>query len=105
MTSPDRLDAIADDLEKVASVIATARRLIDDARSVELGVLDSKMKAVCLAVLALPRDEGRLFLPALEAMMTSLDALEAALRAHAGPPADPRGAYQAYGRLGPPPPP
>ncbi|GEO80301.1 hypothetical protein [Pararhodospirillum oryzae] len=105
MTFSAALPALADDLERIASVIATARRLIDEARAVDLAVLETKIGAVCHAVSALPRDEARLFLPTLEALVLDLDSLEAALRAH--PPTGParaQTAERAYRRLPAPPP-
>ncbi len=102
-------DGISLELEKIASVVATARRLINDKRAVDLSALQTKAAVVCQAVIALPREQGRTFLPALEQLMESLDALEADLRHHFAPlldaadaanhtPAGARNAAAAYGR-------
>ncbi|MBK1665679.1 hypothetical protein CKO38_14075 [Rhodospirillum rubrum] len=73
-------DDLASDLEKTASVVATALRLVNDGRAVDLAALEGKVAVLCKAITALPRDQGRRFLDPLESLIRGLDLLEEALR-------------------------
>jgi hypothetical protein len=64
---------------KVESLIATAIRLLEDGRIVNLAALQGRTKQVCDAALALPRAESRTLVPAMEALLTALDTLAAKL--------------------------
>jgi hypothetical protein len=71
-------------LEQVLSLIATAERLLAEGQGVNIARLDRRVAAVCEAVAALPRVEGRRFAPALDHLLGGLDRLEAATqRSHA----------------------
>lgn len=71
-------------LEQVLSLIATAERLLAEGQGVNVARLDRRVAAICEAVAALPRAEGRRFAPALDRLLGGLDRLEAATqRAHA----------------------
>jgi hypothetical protein len=83
--APGSPGTIALDLKKVTSLIATAKRLVEEDRAVDLGALEGKVATLCAAAAALPRDRARPFLPALESLITGLDELEAALRARFAP--------------------
>src|SRR4051812_27971532 len=78
-SSPTHTETIKTDLVKVESLIATAIRLLDDGRIVSLSALQGRTKQVCNAALALPRDDSRALVPAMEALLTALDTLTAKL--------------------------
>lgn len=71
--------SIEGELVKIESLIATAVRLLDEGRVVELSALQERTKRVCDAALALPRAESRPLLPAMETLLAALDALTANL--------------------------
>jgi hypothetical protein len=100
------LDSIRLELDKAASVVATAGRLSAQGRTVDLTALEAKVAGACRAIGTLPRDEARTLLPTLEALLSGLDALEGELKTHfaagmgaasSGTAAPPRAAA-AYGR-------
>lgn len=103
--SSDRLNDIRLDIEKASSVVATGRRLVAQGRTLDLSALETKVAAACAAIGALPKDDARDLLPALEALLGSLDQLEEDLKsqyaAHLGgaQPADPTRAAAVYRRL------
>ncbi len=68
-------EAIQAELLKIESLIATAVRLLDEGRVVELSALQERTKKICDAALALSREESRPLIPAMEALLTALDAL------------------------------
>ena len=78
---------LAGEIAKLASLIATARRLLAGGTGVELSALEEKVAALCAALTALPPDEARPLVPALERLLGSLDRLREDLDSH-------------YGRLG-----
>jgi hypothetical protein len=82
---PRNTDTISVELEKVSSLIATARRLVGEDRGVDLSALEGKVSALCKAVTDLPRQDGRPFIPSLKSLITGLDDLEAALHDRFGP--------------------
>lgn len=73
------IEAIGAELNKIESLIATAVRLLDEGRVVELSALQERTKRVCDAALALPREDSRPLIPALESLLGGLDALTANL--------------------------
>jgi hypothetical protein len=72
--------ALKDELLKIESLIATAVRLLDEGRVVDLAALEQRTKRACDAALALPREESRPLIPAMEALLAALDALTANLQ-------------------------
>jgi len=77
-------EAIQAELLKIESLIATAVRLLDEGRVVELSALQERTKRVCDAALALSREQNRALIPALEALLNALDALTANLNRRFG---------------------
>ncbi len=69
------LDLINAEMLKIETLIATAVRLLDEGRVVELSALQERTKRVCDTALALPREDSRPLVPAMEALLGSLDAL------------------------------
>jgi hypothetical protein len=73
-TTDDALDLNAD-LLKIESLIATAVRLVDEGRVVDLAALQDRTKHVCDAAVQLSAEEARPLIPAMESVLTQLDAL------------------------------
>ncbi|MBF0562591.1 MAG: hypothetical protein HQL37_11340, partial [Alphaproteobacteria bacterium] len=92
------------DLVKLASLVATARRLLGEGRAVDLSALPGKVQEVCADVARIAPEEGRLLLDEIESLLSSLDGLAMDLYAHyqsavAGR-TPPSMAARAYGRSG-----
>jgi len=75
---------LREEMVKIDSLIATARRLLDEGRIVDLKALEDRTRFVCESALQLPAAEAKPLAPALEALMTALDNLTAALTARFG---------------------
>ena len=78
------VDVIQSELLKIESLIATAVRLLDEGRVVELSALQDRTKRVCDAALALPKTDAVPLIPAMEALLNGLDALTANLNRRFG---------------------
>ena len=78
------IGVIQAELLKIESLIATAVRLLDEGRVVELSALQERTKRVCEAAIRLPKAESRPLIPAMEALLASLDALTANLKRRFG---------------------
>ena len=78
------MQILKDELLKIESLIATAVRLLDEGRVVELSALQERTKRICDAALALPKADSRPMIPAMEALLASLDALTANLNGRFG---------------------
>lgn len=81
---PGDIDAIKAELLKIESLIATAVRLLDEGRVVELSALQDRTKRVCEAAVRLPKAESAPLIPAMEALLTALDALTSNLNRRFG---------------------
>ncbi len=77
------------ELEKAASLVETARRLLATGTMVDLAALEGKVRFVCDSVAELGRDDGQEFRPAMEALIADLDLLAAALKDRYDPPRGP----------------
>ena len=69
--------------QEVAAVfgeIVAAKRLVRAGRTVGLEDLDKRIGVLCEAVVLLPREDGKAFLPLLEDLTASLDDLADALK-------------------------
>lgn len=78
-TGDGDVESIKAELIKIESLIATALRLLDEGRVVELSALQERTKRICEAAVRLPRAESAPLVPAMEALLTALDALTANL--------------------------
>ena len=74
------MQILKDELLKIESLIATAVRLLDEGRVVDLAALEERTRRACDAALALPKAESKPLVPAMEALLAALDALTANLR-------------------------
>lgn len=63
------------DLLKIESLIATAVRLVEEGRVVDLAALQGRTKQVCDAAVQLSSEDAKPLIPAMESVLTQLDAL------------------------------
>ncbi len=86
MTPPDsqKTPDIAAEMDKVASVIATARRMLDEGRMVDLSALGAKVEALCASAREAPAGEREALAKSMKALVTALDDLAEALKAQFG---------------------
>ena len=71
----DSSETLNADLMKIESLIATAVRLVEEGRVVDLAALQDRTKHVCDAAVQLPVKEARPLIPAMESVLKQLDAL------------------------------
>jgi len=74
--APDLSPAFAE----VLGIVAAARRRVATGGSVDLSQLPAKVEQGCAWVLALPREEGRLYAAVLLTLKRDLDALAEAVQ-------------------------
>jgi len=87
--TPHALPAhLALEMDKVASVIATARRLTADGRSVDLSTLEGRIDALCALARQTPPASRDAVIRAMEGLVSALDELEGAVRARVGAAGD-----------------
>lgn len=72
---------LAQETEKVASLITAARRLLREDRMIDLTALQGKVGALCEAIQAAPIESVQGLKPPIEAILKGLDNLEAELTA------------------------
>lgn len=77
---------VREELDKAASLVVTARRLLATGTMVDLSALEGKVRAICDSVAGLGREQGRPLMPAMESLMGELNRLEAAIKDQAAPP-------------------
>lgn len=84
MTVPP--SAVREELDKAASLVLTARRLLATGTMVDLSALEGKVRSICDQVAAMGREAGRPLMPAMESLIGDLDRLEAAIQERVDPP-------------------
>lgn len=67
--------AIMVDADKIASLITTARRLLDEDKMVDLSALEGKVADLCRRFTHVPQTEAEPFRQTISAIMTDLDLL------------------------------
>lgn len=72
------------EMDKVAAVIATARRLMADGRTVDLAPLEGKIESLCGRVRETPVAQRDGVIRAMQSLIKALDDLEGAIRARVG---------------------
>lgn len=93
------------ELEKIESLVATAARLTNEGRMIDLDALTRRTDETCAAVVALTSAESKSLLPTLETIIAKLDQLAGQLTERFGDmpnlqnEAQPGVAASAYGRL------
>lgn len=81
------VDAVSQELEKAASMVGTARRLLATGTMVDLSALEGKVRFICESLASMARDDGRALLPDMEALIADLDRLAEAVVERRDPPA------------------
>ena len=82
MSQPDH---VREELEKAASLVTAARRLLVKGTMVDLSALEGKVRFVCSSLEDMDRKLGRPLVPAMEALITDLDRLGQAIHERAEP--------------------
>ena len=78
--------AVREELDKAASLVLTARRLLATGTMVNLSALEGKVRAICDQVAAMTREDGRPLVPVMESLIGDLDRLAEAIRERVEPP-------------------
>ena len=71
---------VREELEKAASLVGTARRLLDTGTMVDLSALEGKVRTICAQLAAMGREQGRELVPGMEALIGDLDRLVESIR-------------------------
>ncbi|MBT3360890.1 MAG: hypothetical protein HN403_14805 [Rhodospirillales bacterium] len=66
---------VVSEMDKVASVIATARRMLDEGKMIDLSALSGKVEAMCALGIGAPPEQREAVARALEELVGALDAL------------------------------
>lgn len=77
---------VREELDKAASLVLTARRLLTTGTMVDLSALEGKVRGICDRLVAMERDDGRPLLPAMEKLIGDLDRLAEAIHERVEPP-------------------
>lgn len=86
-TDMPQADMLMTEMEKVASLVGTAKRLLASGAVVDLSALETKVRRLCRGAADLGRDQGQGLRPGMEALIGDLDQLAQALRDRYDPPA------------------
>lgn len=73
-------ERVRQDVNKVAALITTARRLLAGGALVDLSALEGKVRGICEATATLAAEDGRALRPSLQALVDGLDHLIGELR-------------------------
>ncbi|MBC8159183.1 MAG: hypothetical protein H8E94_07615 [Alphaproteobacteria bacterium] len=71
----DKPTDVVSEMDKVASVIATARRMLDEGKMIDLSALSGKVESLCAMGIGAPPEEREAVARALEELVAALDAL------------------------------
>jgi hypothetical protein len=71
---------LREELEKAASLVTTAHRLLATGTMVDLSALEGKVRLICETLAAGAGDEGKSLRPGMEALIADLDRLAEAIR-------------------------
>lgn len=77
---------VREELDKAASLVLTARRLLATGTMVDLSALEGKVRVICQQLAAMEREHGRTLVPAMEVLIGDLDRLAAAIHERVDPP-------------------
>jgi len=72
-------ESVREELEKAASLVTTAQRLLATGTMVDLSALEGKVRSVCNQLTEMRREEGRPLMPVMEALILDLDRLGEAI--------------------------
>ncbi len=71
-----------EELAKVSSLVLTARRLVAGGKLVDLAALGDRVRSICEAVAAMPREDGCSLVEDMQALVARLDRLASDLEEH-----------------------
>lgn len=77
---------VREELEKAASMVTTARRLLATGTMVDLSALEGKVRTICQDLAGMAREDGRTLLPIMERLIRDLDRLAEAITERMEPP-------------------
>ncbi|HLO78139.1 MAG TPA: hypothetical protein VK196_16920 [Magnetospirillum sp.] len=77
---------VREELDKAASLVLTARRLLATGTMVDLSALEGKVRCICDRVAAMEREDGRPLVPVMETLIGDLDRLAEAIQERIDPP-------------------
>lgn len=77
---------VREELDKAASMVVAARRLLLTGTMVDLSALEGKVRCICERIGAMPREDGRPLVPVMETLIGDLDRLAAAIQERVDPP-------------------
>lgn len=77
---------VREELDKAASLVLTARRLLATGTMVDLSALEGKVRVICERLGRMARDDGKVLVPAMESLIGDLDRLAAAIHERVDPP-------------------
>lgn len=77
---------VAEELEKAASMVTTARRLLATGTMVDLSALEGKVRSICDALAGMSREDSCALLPVMERLLRDLDRLAEAITERMEPP-------------------
>jgi hypothetical protein len=90
MNAPTQIPAqVSEELEKAASMVTTARRLLATGTMVDLSALEGKVRFICDALAGMAREDGRALMPIMERLISDLDHLAEAITERVEPPPPP----------------
>jgi hypothetical protein len=73
-------ERVRQELEKAASLVGTARRLLATGTMVDLAALEGKVRTICRGVIDLGLEDSQPLRPDMEALIVDLDLLAEAIR-------------------------
>lgn len=74
------LSVLQDELDKAASLVETAQRLLKTGTMVDLTALEGKVRRICAQLTTMDRDDSRVLVPAVETLLADLDNLDKSIR-------------------------
>jgi hypothetical protein len=77
---------VREELDKAASLVLTARRLLATGTMVDLSALEGKVRFICEQLAGMDRESGRPLLPVMETLIGDLDNLAQAIHERVEPP-------------------
>jgi len=78
-TTNELAPELANEAEKVAALVSTARHHLTEGKMIDLTALEGKVRAFCEAIAEAPENEARGLKDTVEGILGDLDALEAEL--------------------------
>jgi outer membrane murein-binding lipoprotein Lpp len=80
--NPEAVQQAREELTKVSSLVLTARRLLAGGALVDLAAIEERVRAVCLSIETMPREDGQALCAEVQALAAKLDKLEEDLKDH-----------------------